>query len=99
MGKDNVTPITGETAEQELARLRAENTALKAGENRTLTCKVGEKGGVAVYGLGKFPVTLYMEQWEKLIDFAPTIAGFIEANRDKLKTKLQSKGERLAAVA
>ena len=65
-----------ETPEQKLARLEAENTALREQvEQRRpgqLRLKVSEKGGVSVYGLGRFPVTLYKEQWVRLLDHAPT---------------------------
>lgn len=74
----------------ELARLRAENEALKAKavqSVRSLTAKVSAKGGVSVYGLGRFPVTLYRQQWERLIDFMPIIQAFIEANSDQLTVK------------
>ena len=71
----------------ELARIRAENEALKKATSRGLTFKVSEKGGVSVYGLGRFPVTLYKEQWHKLLDMADDIRIFIQTNEDKLKTK------------
>ena len=71
----------------ELERLRAENAALKQATARGLTLKVSEKGGVSVYGLGRFPVTLYKEQWLKLLDLAGDIHAFIQANEDKLKSK------------
>lgn len=73
-----------ETMEEELARLRAENSSLK---NQEVTFKIGEKGGLSVYGLGRFPVTLYKEQWEKLLSNADAIKTFIKENSDKLKTK------------
>lgn len=79
-----------EDAEQmkaELERLRAENEALKSRTNRAISIKVSEKGGVSVYGLGRFPVTLYKEQWLKLLDMAEEIRRFIQDNEDKLKTK------------
>ena len=71
----------------ELERLRAENEALKKGKEKGLSLKVSEKGGVSVYGLGRFPVTLYKEQWLRLLDMAGEIRKFIEANNDNLKTK------------
>jgi hypothetical protein len=71
----------------ELERLRAENEALKKGKERGLSLKVSQKGAVSVYGLGRFPVTLYKEQWERLLDFAGEIRAFIEANAGQLKTK------------
>jgi len=71
----------------ELARLRAENERLKRAQSRGVTLKVSEKGGVSVYGLGRFPVTLYKEQWAKLLDVADDIRGFIRDHEDQLKTK------------
>lgn len=76
-----------ETMEQELARLKAENDALKKTASKGLSMKVSEKGGLSVYGLGRFPVTLYKEQWTKLLEMAEDIKSFIRANEDKLKTK------------
>jgi hypothetical protein len=72
----------------ELERLRAENEALKQAKRPgSITMKVSEKGAVSVYGLGRFPVTLYQEQWTKLLAIADEIKSFIEENRSKLKTK------------
>lgn len=71
----------------ELERLRAENEALKARSGRGTTIRVSEKGGVSVYGLGRFPVTLYKEQWLKLLDMAEEIRRFIADNEAKLKIK------------
>jgi hypothetical protein len=71
----------------ELERLRAENEKLKNKSSRATSMKVSEKGGVSVYGLGRFPVTLYKEQWTKLLDMADDIRAFIEENASKLKTK------------
>lgn len=80
-----------ETAEQKLARLEAENRALreqvaqrKPGE---LRMKISEKGGLSVYGLGRFPVTLYKEQWKRLLDHAEEIKKFLEENDHNLKAK------------
>jgi hypothetical protein len=75
--------------DQELARLRAENEALKARQKTSgaLTFKVSEKGAVSVYGLGRFPVTLYQEQWEKLLATVEDLKVFIGQNRDRLKKK------------
>lgn len=74
--------------EKELQRLREENDRLKrrrsAGE---LILRVSEKGGVSVYGLGRFPVTLYQEQWERLLAHVEEIRAFIGENRDRLKKK------------
>ena len=71
----------------ELERLRAENAALKQKRTGAVSMKVSEKGAVSVYGLGRFPVTLYQEQWTKLLALADDIKTFIEENRDKLKVK------------
>ena len=71
----------------ELERLRAENERLKRTASRGVSLKVSEKGGVSVYGLGRFPVTLYKEQWTKLLDMADDIRAFIRANESSLKTK------------
>ena len=76
-----------EDPKAELERLRAENEALKQQGRRGLSLKVSEKGGVSVYGLGRFPVTLYKEQWEKLLAMADEIKKFIADNKDRLKVK------------
>ena len=70
----------------ELERLRAENERLRKGGGRS-TLKVSDKGGVSVYGLGRFPVTLYKEQWTKLLDLADDIRTFIRDNAQSLKAK------------
>lgn len=71
----------------ELDKLRAENAALKKTSARGLSLKVSEKGALSVYGLGRFPVTLYKEQWNKLLDLTEDIRAFIKANDGQLKTK------------
>ena len=71
----------------ELERLRAENATLKSRGTRGVSLKVSEKGGVSVYGLGRFPVTLYKEQWAKLLDMADEIRGFIGEHEAELKAK------------
>jgi hypothetical protein len=71
----------------ELARLRAENEQLKAQRSRGASLKVSEKGGVSVYGMGRFPITLYKEQWLKLLDMADEIRAFIRENEGSLKAK------------
>jgi len=71
----------------ELERLRSENAALKKGAATGITMKVSDKGAVSIYGMGRFPVTLYKEQWLKLMDMADQIRAFIAANDSKLKTK------------
>jgi hypothetical protein len=80
-----------ESSEEKLARLEAENKALKDQiEQRKpgqLRLKISEKGGLSVYGLGRFPVTLYKEQWKRLLEHAEEIKTFLEQNEQKLKTK------------
>lgn len=71
----------------ELERLRAENEALKKGARSKVSMKVSEKGALSVYGMGRFPVTLYKEQWLRLLGMADDIKAFIEANNESLKTK------------
>lgn len=71
----------------ELERLREENAALKKGAARGVSLKVSEKGGLSVYGLGRFPVTLYKEQWIKLLDMSDDIRTFITTHDRELKTK------------
>jgi len=70
----------------ELERLRRENAALKKTAS-SVRLKVSEKGAVSVYGMGRFPVTLYKEQWLKLLDMADDIRAFIAANESQLKAK------------
>ena len=79
--------MVDESPEAELARLRAENEALKNRARKGINLKVSDKGGVSVYGLGRFPVTLYKEQWLKLLDMTDEIRAFIRENDARLKTK------------
>ena len=76
-----------EDLQAELDRLRAENERLKQSGRGKLAMKVSEKGALSVYGMGRFPVTLYKEQWLRLLAAAEDIKAFIEANQDNLKTK------------
>lgn len=71
----------------EIDRLTAENAALKNKPAQALSLKVGDKGGVSVYGLGRFPVTLYGSQWTRLLDAAPQIKAFMAENASKLTVK------------
>ena len=71
----------------ELEQLRAENERLKKAGGSKLAMKVSEKGALSVYGMGRFPVTLYKEQWLKLLDMSADIRAFIAANEARLKTK------------
>lgn len=79
--------MSDEVMRAELERLKAENAALKARGSRGATLKVSEKGGVSVYGLGRFPVTLYKEQWAKLLELADEIRAFIAEHEAELKAK------------
>ena len=82
--------MADESIEQKLARLEAENKALKEQVDRKpgqLRLKVSEKGGLSVYGLGRFPVTLYKEQWMRLLDHAEEIKTFLQQNDHQLKAK------------
>jgi hypothetical protein len=80
--------LSEEELKAELERLRAENEALKQGPKRgALSLKISEKGALSVYGLGRFPVTLYKEQWLKLLGIADEIKSFIEENSQGLKAK------------
>jgi hypothetical protein len=79
--------MSDEDLRAELARLQQENAALKQGAARGISMKVSEKGGLSIYGLGRFPVTLYKEQWTRLLDMSDEIRQFIAANEGKLKTK------------
>jgi hypothetical protein len=77
---------TEEELQAEIERLRAENESLKKPRGQ-LSLRVSEKGALSVYGLGRFPVTLYREQWEKLLAMADEIRQFIQENGDRLKKK------------
>jgi hypothetical protein len=79
--------MTDEDLKAELERLRAENERLKKPRGGPMSMKVSEKGAVSVYGLGRFPVTLYKEQWLRLLDKTDEIRAFIKENDAKLKTK------------
>lgn len=80
--------MSDEDLRAEIAKLKAENERLKKPAARgTLSLKVSEKGALSVYGMGRFPVTLYKEQWLKLLNFADEIKKFISENDSLLKTK------------
>ncbi len=81
--------MPNEDMQAELDRLRAENESLKQSSKRmgAVSMKVSEKGGLSVYGLGRFPITLYQEQWLKLLALSEDIKKFIEENRGSLKAK------------
>ena len=79
--------MSDEDLQAELERLRRENAALKRGSSSGTRMNVSAKGAVSVYGMGRFPVTLYKEQWIKLLDMADEIRAFIAANESQLKAK------------
>ena len=79
--------MSDEDLRMELERLKAENEYLKGQRARGISLKVSEKGGVSVYGLGRFPVTLYKEQWTKLLAITDEIRAFIEEHDAELKAK------------
>jgi len=79
--------VSEEDLKAELDRLKQENERLKNRQTRGVSLKVSEKGGVSVYGLGRFPVTLYKEQWQRLLAMADDIRAFITENDSKLKAK------------
>jgi hypothetical protein len=79
--------MSDDDVKKELERLRNENAALKKGAATGITMKVSEKGGLSVYGMGRFPITLYKEQWLKLLDMSEAIRAFIAANEATLKVK------------
>jgi len=78
---------TEQELQAEIERLRTENEALKRPARGQLSLKVSEKGAVSVYGLGRFPVTLYCEQWEKLLGFGDEIRRYIKQHDAELKKK------------
>ena len=79
--------MADEDIKAELERLRNENAALKKGVSSGPRMKVSEKGALSIYGMGRFPVTLYKEQWLKLLDISDNIRAFITANEAHLKAK------------
>ena len=79
--------MTDEDLRAELERLRSENESLKKSSAKGISMKVSEKGGLSVYGLGRFPITFYKEQWVKLLDMGDDIRAFLKAHDGELKTK------------
>ena len=79
--------MSDEDLRAELERLRKENESLKKGASKGVSFKVSEKGAVSVYGMGRFPVTLYKEQWIKLLAMKDELLKFIQENDSRLKVK------------
>jgi hypothetical protein len=79
--------MSDEDLKSELERLRNENAVLRKGASTGVRMKVSEKGAVSIYGMGRFPVTLYKEQWLKLLDMSDDIRAFIATNEAQLKAK------------
>jgi hypothetical protein len=90
LGRSTIKPgktMSDDEMKAELERLRNENAALKKGATTGIRMKISEKGAVSIYGMGRFPVTLYKEQWLRLLDMSAEIRAFITANDAQLKTK------------
>ena len=79
--------MSDENLKAELERLREENAALKKGAAASIRMKVSEKGALSVYGMGRFPVTLYKEQWLRLLNMSEEIRAFVADNEAQLKAK------------
>jgi len=79
--------MSDDAMREELERLRAENAALKKTSAKGISMKVSEKGGLSIYGLGRFPITLYKEQWTKLLDMSDDIRQFLVTHDAELKAK------------
>jgi hypothetical protein len=79
--------MSDEDLRAELERLRKENESLKKGAAKGISMKVSEKGGLSIYGLGRFPITLYKEQWAKLLDMSDDIRSFLAEHDAELKAK------------
>lgn len=88
----DIENMSAEEMKALLEKVRAENAKLKASQVHKPTLKVSEKKGVSVYGLGRFPVTLYKEQWNRLLDMADEIRGFISENEAVLAVKAPKEG-------
>lgn len=84
MARKQTAPKSGDPSYEQLKARVAE---LEKQNNRDIEFRVGNKGGVSVYGLGRFPVTLYYEQWYRLLDSAEALKAFLEENRSKLKLR------------
>lgn len=79
--------MTEPTKEELMARIAELEKQAGSRKRGSLEFRVGEKGGVSVYGLGRFPVTLYYEQWVRLLDAANELRTFLQENKSRLKLK------------
>jgi len=86
MNKKRMSDLTS-TEREELEQLRKQKAIRESQDRKGISFKVSEKGGVSVYGLGRFPVTLYQEQWSRLFSEVDNLKTFIEENKSKLKVK------------
>jgi hypothetical protein len=84
------TLMSEPTKEELLAKIAELEKKAEGRRKGTLEFRVGEKGGVSVYGLGRFPVTLYYEQWIRLLDVSKDLREFLEENKSRLKLKDQN---------
>ena len=84
--------MTEEDLKAEIERLKAENERLKRQPSRVLSMKVSQKGALSIYGLGRFPVTLYRQQWTRLLDAADDIRTFLQENDALLSSKGTAEG-------
>ncbi len=83
----------GDDVQAELARLKAENERLKRQQASQLSLKVSQKGALSVYGLGRWPVTLYKEQWARLLEHTEDIRAFLDEHDGELKAKKEKEGD------
>lgn len=85
----NISDMTREQAIEQMQAMQAQILKMKEDSRRKLSCKVSEKGGVSIYGMGRFPVSLYRSQWEALIPFIKSgaVERFIEDNSNLLAVK------------
>jgi len=76
-----------EDLQAELERLRAENETLKTRATRELRLQVSQKGGVSLYGIRRFPITFYADEWDRILGMANEVRAFIRENESSLKRK------------
>jgi hypothetical protein len=95
--EDDMTEL--EQLKAQIAALEAQNAALRATQASKLTVRVSKAGAVSVYGLGRWPTTLYAGQWARLLDAAPAIRQFIVANRAQLAVKETAEPEKVPSLA